>query len=423
MKPDRKRGIIIGAAIGDALCSPLDGLGPGHIRSIFGRVREYLDPAPALKGRLDRWKKPALYTSISQTIMLILISARGDGGPDMGRFLRSLEDNPPVEGNPCGAFRHPGPAERNLIEKRVRGPEASPSFSCARTAVIAAAARAVSGYGASPLSEGPGMELALNREVHSLAAALIFGSLLEALAAGPGMPEYTRLFEMAIAAGERARRAVDSRSGLVFAAGINPESLLRATMDFQGLFERLARLSVREDAERAICEAVNRLVKSPVSRATVNHPLAVPPYALVLCGAGAASPAEPLYAAAEAGGSTGPLGALCGAIAGAAIGTSWIPPKLLDGLVNRRRLLSLAGALADSGKAGEPREFLASEAQLTRKEIEEYAARNRHRPGKAGKKRTKGDPERELSRHVVESWTKLDKARWKKEKRRSEGDG
>lgn len=134
MKPDRKRGIIIGAAIGDALCSPLDGLGPGHIRSIFGRVREYLDPAPALKGRLDRWKKPALYTSISQTIMLILISAREDGGPDMDRFLRSLEDNPPVEGNLYGAFRHPGPAERILIEKRVRGPEASPSFSCARTA-------------------------------------------------------------------------------------------------------------------------------------------------------------------------------------------------------------------------------------------------------------------------------------------------
>ena len=121
-KGDHYRGDDRGSA-----CGPLEGFGPGHIRSIFGRITDYTDPSPALKGKPERWRKPGLYSSISQMIMLMLLSAGRGRGIDMRSFVRELENNPPVEGHPFGAFRHPGVVERGLIERPSRGPETVPS--------------------------------------------------------------------------------------------------------------------------------------------------------------------------------------------------------------------------------------------------------------------------------------------------------
>lgn len=418
---DRKKGIIIGATIGEALCGPLEGFGPGHIRSIFGRITDYTDPSPALKGKPERWRKPGLYSSISQLLMLMLLTARKGRGIDMRSFVRELENNPPVEGHPFGAFRHPGPVERGLIERPSRGPETVPSISCARTAAIVAAASTVTKTDNSSLPGGLEEARAFTRDYHSVAAALVFGALLDALVTGPGLPPHPGLFELASASADQVARTIDKRSGQVFAAGINPETLLRAVMDFSELFTRLAPLSDHEEAVRAIYTTVNRHVASPVTRATVNHPLALPPYALVLCAMHRDSPGEALYSAASAGGSSGPLGSLCGMLAGAAAGPGWIPPGLLAGLVNRRRVLAIAEAATGGAHPGDAGEFLAGEALLTGKEIEEFTARNRHRSSTADKKRERRDPERELTRHVVESWTKIDKARYKKERRRGDG--
>lgn len=418
---DRKKGIIIGTTIGEALCGPLEGLGPGHIRSIFGRITDYTDPSPALKGKPERWRKPGLYSSISQMITLMLLTARKGRGMDMRAFVRELENNPPVEGHPFGVFRHPGPAERSLIERPSRDPVTAPSISCARTAAIVAAASTVTKTDTPSLPGRLEGARAFTRDCHSVAAAMVFGALLDALVSGPGLPRHSELFELASASAGEVARTIDSLSGQVFAAGINPETLLRAVMGFRELFDHLAPLSGHDEAVRTICAAVNQHAASPVTRATVNHPLALAPYALVLCAMYRDTPGEALYSAACAGGSSGPLGALCGMLAGAAEGTDWIPPALLAGLVNRRRVLAMAEAVADGGPPGEAREFFAGEALLTGKEIEEYAARNRHRTGTAGKKRERRDPQRELSRHVVESWTKVDKARYKKERRRGDG--
>ncbi|RPI89409.1 MAG: ADP-ribosylglycohydrolase family protein, partial [Spirochaetales bacterium] len=63
---DKNTGILLGALTGDALCTPLEGLSAGHIRSVLGHIGDYADPEPALKGKMDRWRKPALYSSLSQ---------------------------------------------------------------------------------------------------------------------------------------------------------------------------------------------------------------------------------------------------------------------------------------------------------------------------------------------------------------------
>ena len=64
-------------------------------------------------------------------------------------------------------------------------------------------------------------------------------------------------------------------------------------------------------------------------------------------------------------------------------------------------------------------DFIRSEASLTGKEQEELKARLRHTKKKQRSgPRTRAEKEKELARHVVESWTKYDRARWKKERQR-----
>ena len=420
---EKNTGILLGAITGDALCTPLEGFSDGHIRSIFGRIGDYADPEPALKGRMDRWRKPALYSSLSQMALLLLMAGRMSRDGDMGRFIEILRDAPSVEGSAFGVFRHPGPAERALLERLSRRSELVPSVVCARTAAIIAPFAAMTEAREGSPPRGLEAALVFNRETLSIAAALIFGGILRSLVHEAAMPAPGGLFELATASAERLAAEIDRRSDAVLEAGANPETLLRAAMDFRDLFRELERHSDIAEAVPLICSAVNRHVKSPVTRATVNHPLALPPFALVLCGAHHDAPGRALFAAANGGGACGILASLCGELAGAAAGTAWMPGELLDGLVNRRRLLDVVRtAVHNANTEAALHEFLAAEAPLTRKEIEEYAARNRHQEAAAKKPRARRDAASELSRHVVESWTKVDKARWKKGKRRGEDD-
>ncbi|MCU0843650.1 MAG: ADP-ribosylglycohydrolase family protein [Spirochaetes bacterium] len=420
---DKNTGILLGALTGDALCTPLEGLSAGHLRSVFGHIGDYTDPEPALKGKMDRWRKPALYSSLSQMTLLLLMTDRTPRGTDMGRFMEILSNAPSVEGSAFGVFRHPGPAERALLERLSRKTDGVPSINCARTTAIIAPYAAITEARAGGAPSGLEAALVFNRDPLSIAAALVFGRVLLSLRTETAMPSSGPLFNLAAASAELLAGEIDVRSNLVFQAGLNPETLLRATTDFRDLFRELGRAGGINTAVPLICSAVNRRVKSPITRATVNHPLALPPFALVLCGEHHESPGEALFAAADGGGACGILAALCGALAGAAVGKACIPDRLLDGLVNRRRLFDIVEALArNRGTEENAREFLDAEAPLARKEIEEYVARNRHRPPSAKKPGARKDAERELSRHVVESWTKIDRARWKKEKRRGDDD-
>ena len=69
----------------------------------------------------------------------------------------------------------------------------------------------------------------------------------------------------------------------------------------------------------------------------------------------------------------------------------------------------------------ERRQKIAEEqaAHMKKKELEELKAKLKHVKKKQKKAPpTRAEKEKELARHAVESWTKYDKARWKKERRR-----
>src|SRR3990172_3851613 len=110
------RNILLSAIIGDALGSGVDGFTKGHIHARYRDMDDYIDPEEALKGRLNMWRKPGLYSSISQ-FMLILSMACARRGACIDYFGRSVAGSPEVSGYGPGVFRHPDGIEQNFISR------------------------------------------------------------------------------------------------------------------------------------------------------------------------------------------------------------------------------------------------------------------------------------------------------------------
>lgn len=66
---DRVRGMMLGLAIGDALGNTSEGMRPGHRRSLYGEIENYLPNhyAGGRAGRIAVRRHPARTASISQS--------------------------------------------------------------------------------------------------------------------------------------------------------------------------------------------------------------------------------------------------------------------------------------------------------------------------------------------------------------------
>jgi len=410
--------MLLGAIIGDALGTPLDGMSGGHIRAVFGEIAGYIDPEKGLKNRMERWKKPALYSSLSQLMLLASFPAAGRRGPELLPAV-TMESFPALENSDFGIFRHPGSAIRDFLRKRgfKHGETGAPQDSPDTAPVIVVAPLA---------AEGPPRDLellqtarasALTRNAHAVAGAVLVSKLLLLLSGveGAGSP----LAAAMRAAGETVA-AFKDKTAEIFDLGLNPDSLIEAAGDFLRVLPAAERATSLDNAEKEIAEKTNPVLRSPVSRATVNHPLLVIPLAVCALDIYCDIPEKAPCAVASRGGAAAITGSLTGMLVGAAFGDSCIPEDLLRGLVNRKTVITCVEAIADgSVPADMVSRFIEGEIPLTAKEAAEYHARLRHyTPRKKKAPKTRGDAERELSRHVVESWTKLDRAKWKKERER-----
>jgi hypothetical protein len=122
------------------------------------------------------------------------------------------------------------------------------------------------------------------------------------------------------------------------------------------------------------------------------------------------------HAASREGGSASALAAVSAALTTAFYGFD-VPVNLLEDLVNKKKVTGMIELLSSKGPRDEITGILYdSEPGLTTKEMEEYRARNKKEPKKQTPPKNRRDAESELTKHVVESWTKIDKAKWRKER-------
>src|SRR5271157_4138740 len=143
-----KKNILLALIIGDALGSALDGLGRGHIRSHFKEIDDYVDPSPALKGKLDRWKKPGFYSSISQ--FAILATAGGKKTSRAAIQSRYAEGSRDIDEYAYGIFRYPDVIEKRFIARMKKLGE-GPDFPEQPSVRVIAASIALSLKNFSPL--------------------------------------------------------------------------------------------------------------------------------------------------------------------------------------------------------------------------------------------------------------------------------
>ena len=414
------KGILFGVILGDALGTPLDGMSRGHIQAVFKTINTYIDPLPALKGRVNRWRKPGLYSSISQMMLLIAMLCSTESKRRESRFVEYIKKSPEIGKSRYGIFRHPGAAERQIIE-RIKYSSDEPedkiySSPCARLIPILVPALLTHKDSMQELmSRIVSFARLFNQNHFSIAGALSFGAFLNRLI----HEKITRdiaLLPLAIGENEKLMKQIHENAHRIFEQKINPDSLEEAVRQLTRIYESIEKLEDSTLAEEHICEHVNRYLKNPIKRATVNHSLSIVPYSIHLAGVQTANPSNALFSSLSEGGATAVLCPLTGSIMGAMYGPDNFPDSLIHEMVNKKRIIHVVNALSvGSCTKSIIDDFIESELPLTIKEIEELQAKTRHwKPGE--KKRKPRDRERDLSTHVVESWTKIDKAKWKRGK-------
>ncbi len=419
---DRLRHALTGGIIGEALGSAFDGMSRGHIRSVFRDIPGFVDPFPALKGRELQWKKPGLYTAPSQMALLLCLQAglKGHGKPmdPSGVVNRALQ----AGAGPHGIFRNPDPLMAGMLSSYINaGDETAPSnFSPpghlpplhlflpfmmdSRTS------------GKDMIMSALRHALTITRDDYALAGSAMLSAILyELLNSGPELEE---LREVVTASVRSTVTTIIENSARVFDMKLNPDRIAARAEELSTVIVQLPVCSGPPEAEKIILTHAARHIKGNITRATVHHPLVLAPYIIAFFISYARNPRDGFFSAASEGGAAGTLTASAGTLWAALAGGDALPPELREGLINKNRIerygTAIAGGILNASLLDE---FITSEALLTAKANEELNARLKHVKIKEKKVKPQSERERDLGRHIVESWTKLDRAKWRKKNR------
>lgn len=421
MRELKIKGMLLGAIAGDAIGTPFNGLSKAHIHAVYKSINNYTDATPALKGKLQDWKKAGLYSSSSQLMILLLMFIIKNKRMDVNDFAGFVRKIPEAGENEYGIFRHPGSTERHILqavkEENASSEEKNFSIASARSSVIIIPFSILSPeINDNLIIDILSISFMYNKDAHSAAGALIFVMIIIRII-NKKNSDSAKLLNMGIEVSNFLLGKTDVLANRISEIGIMHDLLESCIKDYLNIFSQIKDAKEISEAEKSIVNYVNMKIKTPVTRATIDHPLAIIPYAVFFAACHLGQPSEMLFRAAESGGTASILCALTGALTGAMLGMDWLQGNLLDDLVNKKRIINIIDSVINSKVTDVlVEDFIQCEASLTTKEIQERNAKLKHvkiKPKKT-KKKSRKDIERELSAHVVESWTKLDKAKWRK---------
>ncbi len=417
------RDILLGSITGDTLGAPLDGLGEGHIHSVFKSIDGYPDNFPAIKGKPERWKKPGLYTANSQLLLYLSSIMAGEKVCSRQRMETLFADIRGTGELLTGNLRHPS---RTVIRafRRLDNPEEVssshdaggdilpllPSLLClehvGEEAFMASITSFISFFSHNPI----------------VLATCLVTIHLYSLAKGRASTGTLNAVDDALLAAEKAMEEANRFSHVIFDSGWNPSTVNEYITQVHTLLARIKETTRIEQASGHIINFINNNQKTPVTRPTVNHAFSALcwPCAFAMYHDNAQ---DFIFRLVQSGGSTGTCMPVAGALLGLYCGAGQIPRVLIDELVNRKKVLSMVDTIAGSNvPANELVQFMQNESSLTGKEDEERGSRFKRVPEKKPRKKPGKDRVDQLSRHVVESWTKYDKAKWKKQKKKLDSD-
>lgn len=414
--------ILLYMVIGDALGSSMNGLSREHIASVFKRITGYIDPMPALKNRAFKWEKPGLYSSISQLnilfALLLLSKKRFTLSPN--EYADIIAHTPAAPDSETGIFRRPDAAAGAYIKSLLQGKKHEPFRRTApELPLLMLHIGLLAKSPEAAVRQALSLAASVCIEAFSVAGAGIYAGLISALPSRALSMDNIR--EASVESTKASVKLIGEEAASMFDSGINPLSLKHAAEVYLKAFS----LCGEENSDELLISLVNEELKASVTRLTVPHPLALLSGSFNLIYRQGGRP-ETLFAAAAQGGAAGLFTAAAGSFAGMLNPAADIPDRLAEELVNKKRIMKLSEALGKQRTDDDLiADFLASEQSLTAKFLEELKAKiknDRAKP-KQPMKNERLRTEEALARHIAESWTKIDKAKWKKEKQRRERRG
>jgi hypothetical protein len=409
----RIRDMLTGLITGDAAGVPFEGLSREHIKAVFKDSSVYPDPMPALKNREERWNKPGLYSYITRFAIMTSAAAvtKGDPAENLDRLMRhALENNLTTDEAFTGSSHVPAVYMTNLKENK-NIPCTAPYVKAAAFALpLAMINTGTAALSAMTLRYIRKFTSDSNTAVSALITVRLLNSIIYHENISPPLP-------LSMVTAEELLTWSESAPDDIFGCGFNPGSLNQSILLFRNILNSIADADSMDRADKIICDTVNKLhTGSPVTRSVIDRPETLVPFA-IYCAGGTIDTDDidnTVTSLVKRGGSASATGALAAAILHACNGS---PEKsaFLDKLVNKTRISALIESIsAFRMKQDRITDFLNNETLLLRKENEERSSRMKGR-GDDLKKPKKEKPDYEnLNRHVVESWTKADKAKWKK---------
>lgn len=407
--------ILFSAIIGDAAGYTLNGMKKNHIKAVFKEITGFTDPAPALKDNMQRWKKPGLYSSITQNI-LITAACTDKRGMNFNEYIKAVKNSPEVSGTEYGIFRDPGEAEKEFIYNIKNGINHGTQYHipCSRLLPPVLSLLLIQNEKELLISAVKYISL-FTKNSSTIACSIMLLQLIKYLITEKDQT----ILKTALLAAKKAKYELTLNQMKIFDSGLNPDYIISDTDLLLNLFTELNERDNPAEYERIICSFADKKNTNTITRGSVNLPGTILPMAVVLSDQ-CSDPERIFFIAALEGGSSSSLTALSAAISAAFHGIH-IPENLMRDLANKKKLSAILDLIAgEKERSSIITEIYNSEPGLTIKELEEYRAKNKNIPvEKATKKKTRGEIESELSKHVVEKWTKVDKAKWKKERKNS----
>ncbi len=398
-------GALMGAAVGDALGSCVDGAKAGMIKNACRTLSDYIDPAEIFgREKSFKWRKPGLYTSITQQAMAVSESLVGDRGvrPEKtaARFL-SLCGN---SESPYGIFRMP---DRNLraaldalregLPWDRAGSEYPGAGAAARIAPVAL--HLIERESALP-DAVMRLSLITHRSVPAVSAAAAVAQMVMRLAA-VAPDDFTAKAELIR---ETAAFCVKIETALCESHTASlPSYARREKYYFSDMLMGLADQLGREPAqvEKWIVESSAKNAPEPVARPTHEVACASVVYAIYNALVYSHDFEKAVTVTLNAGGFASAACAITGAIAGALHGAEAIPERWLAGLANRRQVALRAEAFARGRIAGPGAEkFIDMESALTKRENDERTSRMKKSGVELKPKKNREDQFEKLSRPV-----------------------
>ncbi len=414
---------LTGLIIGDALGTPLNSLSKGNIKANFKIINSYVDVWPAIKANPFKWRKPALYSAITQ-FSLITAFASSARRFNKKNLIELITLAPEIPNYDYRVFRHADHNFCNLIlhlNDNLQNYEKN-HFSAHILPIIGTFILANPEPEKISLINIFDFCLVFTDNLWNISIALIYSQIIQDIYKNKSKPQNFGQYALEIII--KLQSEIEKIFPEIFKKRISPDEITKILKHTKQLFIELKDKKDFSAANELLINFFNTHFKMHITRATIDHPLAVFALSALYIKHYSLAPEEIIFNTARNGGATQAICSTIISLATYLFGKEILNISLLNSLINKKQIFALSNLICNK-KISQKNiiQFLQNEAALTKKEREEYNSKTKKllKKGKINLKRKKNstDKTNSLNKHVVESWTKLDKAKWKKEKERN----